>query len=231
VAETFADVARLLLVEDGLGPTLSKISKLAVETIEGCDHAGVSLVEHRKVSTAGASDDVPSQVDAIQYEADQGPCLDAIREHDVFWTDDLASEARWPEFAKRAAEETGVASMVAFRLFIEENTMGALNLFSKNRAAFDEEARDLGSVFAAHAAVAMSSARKEQQLEEAVRSRDVIGQAKGILMARQNMTSDQAFEALRRASQRLNLKLREIADQVVTSTDQVSETRSASRGE
>lgn len=224
VAATFGRVARLLLAEQGVERTLSKIGQLAVRTIDGCDHAGISLIEKRKVTTAGASDEVPVSVDAIQYETDQGPCLDAIRDHEVLQVDRMAEEDRWPQFAKRAAEETGVSSMLSLRLFAEEDTMGALNLYSTKPDAFDDEARELGSIFAAHAAVALSSARKEQQLEEALQSRDVIGQAKGILMARKGMTPDQAFETLRTASQRLNVKLREVADRVVTKSGEAAGT-------
>ncbi|MGI9032575.1 MAG: GAF and ANTAR domain-containing protein [Acidimicrobiales bacterium] len=222
VAETFAQVARLLMAEEGLERTLSKISELAVQTIDGCDHAGISLVQGGKVTTAGASDEVPVQVDTIQYEANQGPCLDAIWHHAVFRCDCLADEERWPEFSKRASEETGVASMLAFRLFAEEDTMGALNLFSKEPGAFGDDAQEIGAVFATHAAVALSSALKEEQLHQAIGSRDMIGQAKGILMARQGMTGDQAFDVLRSASQRLNLKLREVADRLVASTDEAA---------
>jgi len=113
-----------------------------------------------------------------------------------------------------------VESILSFRLFAEEDTMGSLNLYSTKPAAFGDEARELGAVFAAHAAVALSGARKEEQLHEALQSRDVIGQAKGLLMARQNVTSDEAFDMLRKASQRLNVKLTAIATQVVSAPEQ-----------
>jgi len=216
LAETFAEVARVLRTDTSVQATLDRIVELAAKTINGCDHAGMTLVEGGKVRVPAATDDVPPQVDAIQSETGEGPCLDAIREHDVFQTDDLAGEARWPKFARRAAEETGVASILSFRLFIEEDTMGALNLYSKETSAFDAEDRAVGSIFAAHAAVALSAARKQDCLEQAIETRDVIGQAKGILMARQHVTADEAFDMLRRGSQRLNIKLRELAEQVAS---------------
>ena len=212
----FAEIARTLLAEETLPATLTKICSLAVATIEGCDHAGITVVQTRKLSTEGASDDVPELVDGIQYESGEGPCLDAIRDHEVFQTDDLGKESRWPKFAQRAVDETGVHSMLCFRLFAESDTMGALNLYSKRTDAFDEEAREVGAVFAAHAAVAMSSAKDHQQMEDAIRSRDMIGQAKGILMTRQGITEQEAFELLKRASQRLNIKLRDVAEAVST---------------
>ena len=216
LAETFAEVARTLRAEGSVQATLEKIVQLAVKTVNGCDHAGVTLVEHGKVRTPAASDDVPRLVDGVQYETGEGPCLDAISEHEVFQIGDLAEEQRWPTFSRRAAEESGVASMLAYRLFIDGETLGALNLYSRNKDAFTDEDRAVGSIFAAHAAVALSAARQADQLEQAIESRDVIGQAKGILMARQNVTADEAFDMLRRGSQRLNIKLRELARQVAT---------------
>jgi transcriptional regulator with GAF, ATPase, and Fis domain len=212
--ETFAEVARALLAEKDVQHTLQRIVDLAVETIDGCDHAGITFRRDSKMSTPAASNDVPGQVDAIQYETGEGPCLDAIREHEVFATGDLGAETRWPKFSRRAHEETGVTSMLCFRLFVDGDTLGALNLYSKAVDAFDDEARAVGLVFAAHAAVALSSALHDEQMHEALRSRDVIGQAKGILMAREGLTADQAFDMLRRASQRLNVKLRELAEEI-----------------
>ncbi|HVF75567.1 MAG TPA: GAF and ANTAR domain-containing protein [Acidimicrobiales bacterium] len=214
LAETLAEVARSLQAEEGVQATLTRICELAVQTIDGCDHAGVSLIQGRTISTPAASDETPVAVDAIQYEANEGPCLMSIREHDTVLADDLATEERWPRFAQRAVDETGVRSMLSFRLFVQEGTMGALNLYSRKTEAFDEEAVTVGSVFAAHAAVALSHAQREAELRTGMATRDVIGQAKGILMVRQGIGEDEAFELLRRASQRLNVKLRDIAEQM-----------------
>ena len=218
LAETFAEVARVLGAERSVQGTLEKIVELAVATIDGCDHAGLTIVEAGSMSAPATTDDIPAQVDAVQFETGEGPCLDAIRQHDVFQTDDLTQEERWPNFSRRAAEETGVISVLSFRLFIEKDTMGALNLYSKQEAAFDADDRAVGSIFAAHAAVALSAARKQAHLEQAIHTRDLIGQAKGILMARQHVTADEAFDMLRRASQRLNIKLRDLAQQMTTGT-------------
>ncbi|MBW3651647.1 MAG: GAF domain-containing protein, partial [Actinobacteria bacterium] len=140
LAGTFAELARALLAEPTLDATLQKIVSRAVGTINGCESAGISLIEKRKITTAASSNDTPEQVDAIQYETDQGPCLEAIRDHEVLCTDDLAGDERWPDFASRAANETGVRSMLSFRLFAESDTMGALNLYSKVPGAFDHDA-------------------------------------------------------------------------------------------
>jgi GAF domain-containing protein len=210
-ADAFAEIARSLLAEHDVQHTLQKICDLAVETIDGCDHAGISFLKGRKIDTPAATDDVPRQVDAIQYEVGEGPCLDAIREHEVFATGDLGHERRWPKFAARAQRETGITSMLCFRLFVDGDTLGALNLYSKATDAFGEESRTVGLAFAAHAAVALSNALHDEQMEEALQSRDLIGQAKGILMAREHVSADEAFDMLKRASQRLNVKLRDLA--------------------
>ncbi len=214
LAEALASVARALLAEETLEGTLDRIAVLAVETIDGCDHAGVTLIEGKKVSTPGANSDVPVRADAIQYEVGEGPCLDAIKDHAILHVEDLRAEKRWPRFSARAAEEAGVRSVMCFRLFAQEDTMGALNLYSREVGAFGSETEEIGSLFAAHAAVALSGAREKQHLEQALRSRDVIGQAKGILMAREHVSEDEAFDMLRRASQRLNVKLRDVAERV-----------------
>jgi transcriptional regulator with GAF, ATPase, and Fis domain len=213
--EAFAEVARSLLAHADVQHTLQKIVDLAVDMIDGCDHAGISFLKAGKGSTPAASGGVPPMVDAIQYETGEGPCLSAIREHDVFETPDLGSETRWPRFAARAHRETGITSMLSFRLFVAGDTLGALNLYSKEANAFGERSRTAGLVFAAHAALALSTAIHEEQMDEALQSRDLIGQAKGILMAREGVTADQAFDMLRRASQRLNVKLRTVAGDIV----------------
>ena len=218
-AETFAEMARALLAEADVQQTLQKIVDMAVETIDGCDHAGISFLKGKKVETPAASGEVPRTVDLVQYETGEGPCLSAIRDHEVFQTGDLGCEERWPQFSARAKRETGVTSMLSFRLFVEGDTLGALNLYSKDADAFDETSRTVGLVFAAHAAVALATAVHEEQMDEALQSRDLIGQAKGILMAREGVSAEEAFDMLRRASQRLNVKLRDVAGDMVHSTE------------
>ncbi len=151
LAETFGTIARILLAANDVQRTLDTIVRLAVQTIDGCDLAGVSLIEGRVVRTAAGTGEIPVRVDAVQYETGEGPCLDAIRAHEVFRSGDLSRDARWPKFASHAYAETGVTSMLGFRLFAEEDTMGVLNLYSMHADAFDDEALAVGSVFAAHA--------------------------------------------------------------------------------
>ncbi len=216
VAETFATVARALAEHrDDVQAGLEKIVRLAVDNLDACEFAGISLVEKRKITSPAASNDIPKKVDEIQSETGERPCIDAIKEHEVFQTGDLKNEKRWPQFSTRAHAETGVTSIVSIRLFLEEDTMGALNLYSTAPDAFDDSDVALGTVFAVHASVAMSAARQQESLERKAETRDVIGRAKGILMARSGASDDEAFAMLKAASQRMNVKLRDIAQQIV----------------
>jgi transcriptional regulator with GAF, ATPase, and Fis domain len=219
IAQSFGAVARALADDNDVQTTLDKIVHLAVENLNACEYAGISLVEGRSITSPASSNDVPRILDGLQSEFDEGPCIDAIREHEVFHTGNLAAEDRWPQFSTRANQETGVTSILSLRLFIKDNTMGSLNLYSTRHDAFDDTDVALGSVFAAHAAVAMSAAEHNKNLERKADSRDIIGRAKGILMARQHITDEEAFAVLRRASQRLNIKLAEIAQRVASSTE------------
>ncbi|MDP8991671.1 MAG: GAF and ANTAR domain-containing protein [Actinomycetota bacterium] len=225
LAETFSDIARRLYRAETVEDTLQEIAELACRTVEGCDFAGMSLVRGKVIETPAQTDPSVGDLDVLQSEIGEGPCMDAIAEHATFYAEDLANEDRWPTFAPSAVER-GMRSMLSFRLFIEESdsgerTMGALNLYSRQPAAFDETAREVGLIFASHASVALAGAQALAQekehvanLDQALTSRDVIGQAKGILMERERLTADQAFDLLRRASQNLNIKLRDVADRV-----------------
>ncbi|MDP9225516.1 MAG: GAF domain-containing protein, partial [Actinomycetota bacterium] len=166
LAEVIAEVARAMESADTVQGTLQKMVDLAPVTVPGCDHAGVSLVVDERFVTPAASDDLPGAVDRIQYETGQGPCLSAIREEAIFCTDDLREDIRWPDFSARAAAETGVRSMLSFRLFLREDTLGSLNLYSRAPRAFTEQSKSLGAVFASHAAVAFAAAREHDRARE-----------------------------------------------------------------
>ena len=221
-AARFAEVARSLQTAATVGELLQRIVALAVEIIAGCDHAGITLVTNDQITTAASSDPVVVELDRIQSETGEGPCIDAIRKHATFESTDLSKSLEWPNFARRVAP-TGVRSMLGIRLFVADDTMGALNLFSERVHGFDEEARQIAEVFATHASIALAAAAVHDRdfhsitgLGEALTTRDVIGQAKGILMATHKINADDAFARLRRASQAANVKLRTIADHVVT---------------
>jgi transcriptional regulator with GAF, ATPase, and Fis domain len=218
LAETFAEISGVLLAEPDVQRTLDKMCELLVDTVEGCDHAVVTVVSNHHLESPASSDDVGPAVDAIQFEVDDGPCVEAIREHQTVVTDDLTTETRWPRFSHRAVEATGVRSMLAFRLFLAGDTMGSLNLYSKQPGAFNEESLAVGTIFAAHASVALRAARTKEdlaRLREVVETRELIGQAKGILMGRRGISSEAATELLCRGAERLKVELRELARRVV----------------
>lgn len=216
LADVFAEVARTLLAEDDTTAVLGTMTRSAVDTIGSAQHCGIAVVGPGEVRMVAASDEVPVGIARLQEASGQGPCLDAIREHEIFRTGDLTAEHdRWPDLARRAAQETPVRSMVAFRLFAGDRTMGVMSLYSAEVDAFDESDVHVGSVFAAHAAVAMSNTVVIDSLRCALETRDRISTAKGVLMGRDGISEDDAFAMLRRASQHENVKLRDIADRIV----------------
>ena len=215
LGDVMSRVARLLQEEHGdVEATLQAITATAVRVVPHAEECGISYVIGRsKVEPRASTSDLPREVDALQERIKQGPCLDAVWEQEVVRVDDVAADDRWPEFARQASE-LGVGSMMCFRLFVEGDQLGGLNMYAGRPGAFDEESQDVGQMFAAHAAVAVAGAEHEQNLRTAVSSRDVIGQAKGILMERHKLTADQAFAVLARVSQELNRKLADVAREV-----------------
>lgn len=222
VASELTEVARLLDEAPTPDATWQRIVELAVSTLDGCEFAGVSLVQPLRIDTPAATDDVVTRVDAIQYETGQGPCLESIRDEETLVSDDLETELRWPAFTERAVRETNIRSMLAFRLFVRDETLGALNLYSMRKFAFDERATSVGALFAAHAALAMSNAEQRQHaghMDEALASSRTIGLALGILMAQSQVDRNRAFSILSEASQRSNVKIRDLAETIVTSVE------------
>jgi hypothetical protein len=218
LASQFAAVARALASEANVEATLQRVVEIARLIVPGCHHAGITVLHRGKPETPAATDEISAAVDLVQYETGEGPCLSAILEQDTFRTGDLAEESRWPKFSRPAVERTGVRSVLAYRLFTEGDTLGALNLYSREADAFDDDAVAIGTILAAHAALAYARARDREQisgLEQAVASNRSIGMAIGILMAIRRIGQDEAFVLLRTVSQRTNRKLRAIADEVV----------------
>jgi GAF domain-containing protein len=218
----FAEMARELHRLTGQDETLAGVVRAAMRAVPGAEAAGVTVVRGTHYRTLAPSSDWVRQVDAIQYEQRSGPCVDAIVSETTFRTGDLERDPRWPAFGKRAAVEAGVHSMLAMRLFIDdgrqEDTIGALNLYSTQYEAFTPICETLGCVFATHAAIALDGARTSQQavnLAVAQESNRAIGMAMGVLMSRHRLTQSQAFDLLRMASQHSHRKLREIAADVV----------------
>jgi GAF domain-containing protein len=210
LAQVLGDLAIEMQAQTGTESTLHAIVKGAVDIVPGARWAGISMIDGREVRPQGPSDPLVVELDELQTSLNEGPCLSALREHQTVLIDDMATETRWPRFTK-AALERGARSLLSFQLFVRSENLGALNLYAGEARAFGDESIIVGEVLAQHASVALVGAATETHFHAAVISRDIIGQAKGILMHRDNLTGLQAFAALVRASQETNVKLIDVA--------------------
>ena len=217
LADRLSELARTLEHEHDVEGTLQAIVDTAVSTVPGAGHASISAVRgKREVITLASTSELPRQTDQAQYDTGTGPCLDSLYDRHTVRLDDMATETRWPGFVERAGA-LGVGSMLSLQLYVEGDDLGALNLLSERPHSFDEESEQVGLLFASHAAVAMAAAGEQQHLREAIRNRDLIGQAKGILMERFSIDADRAFLLLAKASQAVNRKLTAVAQELVAS--------------
>jgi GAF domain-containing protein len=218
--EQLLSLARLESGDRSLHALLQRVADLAVDQLEGCDLAGVTLVDGEKPTTAVFTDAEAPEIDTAQYETGRGPCVDAYRTGEILQIHDTLTETRWPEFAAAAAEH-GVRSTLSLPLHTDDSILGALNLYARTVSAFDGNDQ-IVSVFVAHAATSLANSHAywaaqtlSEQLQEALESRAVIEQAKGILIAEHACDADAAFEMLRTRSQHENRKLRDVAAGIV----------------
>lgn len=215
LAERMAELARSFAVPSGVKDVLAGVTDTAVELIPGADTAGVLLVSNGgKFESLFGTSDLAYKLDEVQRKYKEGRCVDAADDELLLRTDDFAAERRWPNFS-RALCEIGVHSCLSFKLYAGAHTAGALNVFGMQPNVFTAESEAVGSVLAAHAAAAILASRQSEHLQSAINSRDVIGQAKGIIMERYNIDAVRAFEMLRHLSQGMNVRLAEIAQRVV----------------
>jgi hypothetical protein len=225
IANQLSELARTLQAESDTESILEDIVGTAVRLIPHAAEASISLVKARRaVESHAASSDLPREVDAVQTETRQGPCLDAAYDEQVVRLPDMGSETRWPKFTPRAWD-LGARSMLSFQLFVEGDNLGALNVYGDDVNVFDEDSEQVGLLVAAHAAVAFADSQEIKQLNDALTNRDLIGQAKGILMERHKISAHQAFTLLSTVSANTNIKLTRIAEHLVTSGELVTKTR------
>ncbi len=194
--------------------TLTVIVEGAVKMIPGVRWAGISQVSGQEVIPAVPTADLVTELDAVQTAANDGPSLSALRDHERLDIQDMAAEKRWPEFTA-AALTRGVRSLLSFQLYASDERFGALNLYADRAGSFDRESILIGDVLAQHASVALAGSAAERQFDDALASRDVIGQAKGILMHRASVDALQAFTMMIQVSQSTNTKLVAVAEMVV----------------
>lgn len=216
LAELLSELAQSLEQQPDLQATLDAVVRAAIDTVPGATAASISEVQRRlDVKTLAATGELPRTVDHAQHDFSEGPCLDSLYDHRTVRLSDLDAEQRWPRFVVRA-RELGVGSMLAVQLYVDSENLGALNLFNRQANAFGDESEHVALLFASHASVALSRERALGHLRAAVGTREVIGQAQGILMERFKITTERAFHMLMLASQNSNRKLRDIADELVS---------------
>jgi GAF domain-containing protein len=184
-------------------------------SLPGIDHVGITIASRDgEMETKAGTDPLVWELDQLQYRLGEGPCIHAIRRDPVTTVEYAFRDHRWPRFM-RVAVEKGLRSQLGLRLYTEQNTQGGLNMYSTSEDTIDPDVQHMAELFAAHASIALGRARREEQPTAALLTRKVIGQALGILMERHDLDEDHAFEYLVRVLQHSNVKLRDVAKEVV----------------
>jgi hypothetical protein len=216
----FSETIPYLFTSASLAETTTHVLELAVSTISGCDFAGIFISETDGVTTAMQTDPLVDEIDDLQCGTGEGPCLDAIKNHRIYYADNLVSDARWPHFGP-AATSAGIESALALPVVTYGNE-GALNLYARRTEAFGAEDHGKAAVLASLSGLALSAAqsheikdRRAGSLAASLRTREIIGQAQGMLMERERISATSAFDILRRASVHLTIKLSEVAENFV----------------
>lgn len=201
-----------------LQETLDAIVRATKVSVPDFEHVSIS-VRHRDgtIETKAGSDQLVWELDAVQYDLHEGPCVDAIEHEPVVVVQNARREQRWPRYIP-AAVEKGVRSQVGVQLFAQGKHIGGLNLYSTENDEVDQDSVETARLLATHAAIMLGHAQEEHHLNQALQSRKIIGQAIGILMERYRIDSDRAFQFLLRASSTGNIKLRDVAEELVTTS-------------
>jgi GAF domain-containing protein len=215
ITQVMADMARAMQNSEDVSLTLQTLTACATDTVEGVDFASIS-VRHGdgRLETLAPTDPLIRQVDELQFKLAEGPCYDAVEGDSVCLSEDLAHDDSWPAYGPQVAA-LGIRSQLGIRLATDGGWRVALNLYAKRPRAFDSDTIEVAELFADQAAVAMGFVRTVQTLNKALATRQTIGQAVGILMERYTMDAERAFAFLVRASQTSNMKLRDVADEIV----------------
>lgn len=219
LAASLAHVSRDLLAQPSPQEILNRLVEHVIELVDGCDDCGILLMRSGLIESAALTGERVRKSDRAQADLGEGPCFDAARDATTYRADDMAKEDRWPRYARRA-RELGIGSMMGFHLFRDEHTLGALNLYANSANAFTERSRQVGWVFASHAAVALSTARMGEQLQTIIETRQDIGEALGILMEYHRLLHEDAAGLLKRSAQEHTITVREAA-RTVTRTGEL----------
>jgi transcriptional regulator with GAF, ATPase, and Fis domain len=215
VARQLSELARELQAEPDFSAVMDRIVMAAVNELAGATAVAITLVQHGQVSSPAHSSELAERVGTIQSETGEGPCVDSSRQEVTIRVDDLRDSSPWPKFAARAVE-MGISSLLSFQLFVGEDSMGALDVYSDRVGGFDSQDEETGLLLASHAAIAMGASQEITTLRVAMDTRDLIGQAKGILMERYKIDGGRAFDVLVMSSQHTNQKLRDVAWHLAT---------------
>lgn len=218
--DAFQSLATVVYSADTFEDVYDAIVTMAVEVIGGCDHASIMMRgKDGQFATVASTDEVARTVDHLERTHGEGPCLDAIIEDAPQFEDDLSeAHTHWPVFAQEVVRQTSVRSAAGFRIIAAGEKIGALDLFSDRVGGISEASADQAMVLAAFAAVAVSTLHQRhevQTLSQGLESNREIGKAIGLLMAFHKITDNEAFDLLRRTSQDMNIKLAEVAREVV----------------
>ncbi len=221
LSSSLAALSRFFVGDGTLQETLTRVADLTIEAVEPAQFAGITMIVEGRQRTAIFTDETAPEVDQAQYDSGEGPCLEAFREQRITQIDSTLEDGPWMEF-RRAAAGCGIRSTLSLPLLVNHTALGALNLYARSERAFGDADVDTASQFAAQASIVLANARAywdahelSSGLGEAMKRRAVIEQAKGMLMAAQGCDEDAAFELLVQASQRENLKLRDVAQRIV----------------
>ncbi|WP_091221452.1 GAF and ANTAR domain-containing protein [Geodermatophilus siccatus] len=223
--ELWRALSQVALADRSLDDVLGEVTDIAARSIPGAEATSITLVRGDKAFTAAHTGEMALAADELQYERGYGPCMDAGRAGVVLRVDDMRTEQRWREYTARVLE-VGVRSSLSMPLPYQGSSIGALNIYSTQPAAFaSQDSEEAATAVAEAVAVLVANADAHDRLGAhahnmrlAMESRAVIEQAKGVLMAQQGVDAEQAFEVMRDASQRYNRKLRDIARGIVEST-------------
>jgi hypothetical protein len=221
-ATRILDTSRRLsavLTPADLDETLAKITAAAVEVLPEVEYSSITI-KHAdgRLETVAPTDDLLCDLDAAQYELQEGPCYESAVEAAHVTAPHLAEDPRWPRYAP-VAVSAGIQAQAGIRLFDANGANGALNLYAGKPGAFDDLGV-LGELFAHRSAMALAYARQISELENAVMTRQLIGQAVGVVMERFGLDEARAFGFLTRLSQDNNLKLRVVAERLLEETRQ-----------
>ncbi|HEY9472329.1 MAG TPA: anti-sigma factor antagonist [Mycobacteriales bacterium] len=217
VASRFAEITGTLPPHESIRAALQQIVVLAARTVPGVDGAGLRLAAQPRTGPRASANDLGAAAEVLQDELGEGPSVRVGVGRPAVYVKDMTGRTGWPGFSSRAAR-LGVGSLLCFPLVTGRAVPGALTLYARGPNAFDAAARDVGEVFASHATVAIAGVLAELQLRQSMRTQEMIGQAVGVVMERQGVSSEQAFDMLRRASQASHVRLPHLAHQVVSTT-------------